>query len=216
MTAREYREILDFIGDKSKCYVVLKKEKPQLYEKIDREVEPSSKIKIDGCISVKGNYILSGFNPKRENGNSILIKSGVLPKDLIKECRTLTKVQVQDASLRKKKALKNRRENCTHILEQIEANQSNPLPSGIKIPHKYKNKTPKENYLLFLDSDYWAYVRKIKLEQSHYKCQLCGGRQKLNVHHNTYEHHYNEHSHLEDLVVLCDKCHAKFHNKLKH
>lgn len=79
-------------------------------------------------------------------------------------------------------------------------------------PQKDKTKSPKENYNIFLQSDYWKKVRQIKIEQTGRKCQICGSRKELSVHHNSYAHHYQEHKHLEDLVVLCRNCHKKFHN----
>lgn len=90
--------------------------------------------------------------------------------------------------------------------------------SGKKIPKppsRDKNKSPKENYYDFLQSDYWRYVRKLKLKQCGNKCQICGSKKDLNIHHNTYAHHGQEHKHLEDLVVLCRKCHEKFHDVAK-
>jgi 5-methylcytosine-specific restriction endonuclease McrA len=69
-------------------------------------------------------------------------------------------------------------------------------------------------YQEFLNSDYWRYVRTIKLNQAQNKCELCNSDEALNVHHKTYEHHGEEHKHLSDLIVLCHKCHSKFHDKL--
>ena len=82
-------------------------------------------------------------------------------------------------------------------------------------PKRDITKSPKENYEIFLKSEYWKRVRIMKIEQSGGKCQICGSRKCLNVHHNSYEHHYKEHKHLEDLVVLCRKCHEKFHDIVK-
>lgn len=79
-------------------------------------------------------------------------------------------------------------------------------------PQKEATKSQKENYDIFLKSEYWKCVRRIKIEEAGGKCQICGSRKKLNVHHNSYAHHYQEHKHLEDLVVLCRNCHEKFHN----
>jgi len=45
------------------------------------------------------------------------------------------------------------------------------------------------------------------------KCELCGKKKNLHVHHTTYENHGLEHIHLNDLMVLCKICHAKFHDK---
>lgn len=84
-----------------------------------------------------------------------------------------------------------------------------------KPPQEDKRKSRKENYYDFLNSDYWKYVRKLKLKSAGGKCQICGGKHNLVVHHNSYAHHKEEHKHLEDLVVLCRKCHEKFHDVVK-
>lgn len=43
-------------------------------------------------------------------------------------------------------------------------------------------------------------------------CQHCGGIEKLEVHHKTYENIYNELEHLDDLILLCSKCHHQYKN----
>jgi len=68
------------------------------------------------------------------------------------------------------------------------------------------------DYQDFLSTFYWEIVRKYKMVRAGYKCELCNENGVLHVHHKTYEHHGEEHSHLEDLIVLCKDCHAKFHN----
>lgn len=45
-----------------------------------------------------------------------------------------------------------------------------------------------------------------------YYYEYTSSKEGLNVHHNSYAHHGQEHKHLEDLVVLCNNCHKKFHN----
>ena len=68
----------------------------------------------------------------------------------------------------------------------------------------------------FLKSLYWKSITQMIRENAHNKCQVCGGiNKKLNIHHNTYEHHGFEVSHLEDLVCLCEDCHHLFHEKQK-
>lgn len=68
-----------------------------------------------------------------------------------------------------------------------------------------------ESYKDYLKTYDWNETRKVVLKETNYKCQLCGAKNvKLNVHHNTYENIGNEHR--EDLIVLCDDCHKKFHN----
>ena len=76
-------------------------------------------------------------------------------------------------------------------------------------------KSAKENYDEFLQSSYWKKVREIKLKKAGKKCEVCGSRKNLDVHHNSYAHHGEEHKHLEDLVVLCRECHTLFHNRMK-
>jgi 5-methylcytosine-specific restriction endonuclease McrA len=73
------------------------------------------------------------------------------------------------------------------------------------------------SYSEFLQTPYWDGVRNYKLKKEGYRCQLCGKKSVLNVHHKTYEHHGEEHIRSiadEDLVVLCKDCHEKFHSKL--
>lgn len=72
----------------------------------------------------------------------------------------------------------------------------------------------KEDYMPYVDylkTEHWSKVRKMMLNKSAYKCQLCSSKEKLNVHHNNYNHMWNETE--NDLIVLCEKCHKKFHNK---
>lgn len=68
-------------------------------------------------------------------------------------------------------------------------------------------------YPEFLNTEYWNTIRKYMLDQAKYKCQLCNSNGTLHVHHKTYEHHGDEHNHLEDLIVLCKQCHEKIHDK---
>lgn len=70
----------------------------------------------------------------------------------------------------------------------------------------------KMKYEDFLKTRYWRTVRAYVIEQSGRKCSVCGEIKYLNVHHKSYEHHGSEIFHLEDLVVLCEKCHSKAHN----
>lgn len=65
------------------------------------------------------------------------------------------------------------------------------------------NHTPE--YRAYLRSPKWRLIRWLKLCMAGFKCQQCGATRKLQVHHLTYEHLYNEH--LGDLQVLCKSCH---------
>jgi len=68
-------------------------------------------------------------------------------------------------------------------------------------------------YADYLQSDHWWRVRDTLFKKAHYRCDLCNGPGPLNVHHKTYERIGCEH--YEDLIVLCQPCHATFHGKLK-
>lgn len=66
-------------------------------------------------------------------------------------------------------------------------------------------------YKDFLKSKYWLKIRQIVLKKAHYKCLICKGKQDLQVHHNSYKHHFAEHKHLNDLDILCRNCHKEYH-----
>lgn len=68
-------------------------------------------------------------------------------------------------------------------------------------------------YSDFLKTPYWKAIAEKKMQQSGFKCQLCNENGKLNVHHRTYATHGEEISNMQDLIVLCAPCHAKFHGK---
>lgn len=71
-------------------------------------------------------------------------------------------------------------------------------------------------YREFLTTNYWKLVRSLCLKKAENKCELCFSGKKLNVHHKTYKHHYQEHKYYKtDLIVLCESCHSIFHNKIK-
>jgi 5-methylcytosine-specific restriction endonuclease McrA len=67
-------------------------------------------------------------------------------------------------------------------------------------------------YAQYLATNHWAELRQQKLKQAWYRCQLCSSKGALEVHHRTYERRGNEY--LTDLIVLCNGCHSKFHDKL--
>jgi len=70
----------------------------------------------------------------------------------------------------------------------------------------------KDNYAEYLQSKAWKQIRAMKLSAVG-KCQVCGSKYNLDVHHNSYEHVGDEKNHLNDLVVLCRDCHSLFHSK---
>lgn len=68
-------------------------------------------------------------------------------------------------------------------------------------------------YDVFLISNYWKIVSNYKKKISDNKCQLCNSKKYLNTHHNNYKNKGKEYKKLNDLVILCNKCHKKFHDK---
>ena len=77
------------------------------------------------------------------------------------------------------------------------------------IPRRQQQEKQDE-YREYLKSDKWKQKATRKRKQAGNKCQLCNkGTLTLHVHHRTYENIYKEK--LADLIVLCEKCHEKFH-----
>ena len=66
------------------------------------------------------------------------------------------------------------------------------------------------SYDEYLNHIHWNTIRTIKLEEAGFKCQLCGNKDRLNVHHNNYDNLFMEEK--SDLIVLCESCHKKFHD----
>ena len=66
----------------------------------------------------------------------------------------------------------------------------------------------------FLYSPYWRWVRHQKLICFGNKCELCGNRKKLHIHHRKYDNHGLEHKWeimYKDLMIACECCHNKIH-----
>lgn len=213
MRASDYKRVINFLGDKGKGYAIIKKEQPVLYDVVQNRLLDCDIIFANGFISDYGNYTLSSMLIKK-NANSIIVRDNSLSTNEKLLSHVVLASKLYAAAEHKKESIKRRK---SKILERLEKEEvvSFKSKSVPKAPLRDKNKTPKENYDVFLNSNYWKYVRDLKIATSGGKCQICGCRKGLNVHHNTYAHHYNEHLHLEDLVVLCSKCHEKFHNIVK-
>lgn len=62
-----------------------------------------------------------------------------------------------------------------------------------------------KEYTEYLKSEAWNERRQARLQKAKYRCERCGERDKLDVHHRTYEHLFNEP--LNDLIALCQSCH---------
>jgi len=66
-------------------------------------------------------------------------------------------------------------------------------------------------YTEYLQTKHWKNIREIALLRANHKCRMCGSKEKLQVHHNTYNNLGNERN--EDLTVLCKECHEFLHDR---
>ena len=64
-----------------------------------------------------------------------------------------------------------------------------------------------QSYQEYLKSDHWREVRKEKLKEAGYKCERCGAKESLDIHHLTYAR--LGHERMSDLQALCRPCHRK-------
>ena len=72
------------------------------------------------------------------------------------------------------------------------------------------------SYKTFLQTPYWKAVSYEAKRKAGFKCKICNSTKMLSTHHRTYDVHGYEHTYrgMGELVVLCQDCHAKFHDKL--
>jgi hypothetical protein len=69
------------------------------------------------------------------------------------------------------------------------------------------------SYAAYLRTSEWIERANRAKKRAGYRCQVCNGRGKVNVHHRTYERRGHEWD--EDLIVLCATCHQMFHREGK-
>lgn len=72
-------------------------------------------------------------------------------------------------------------------------------------PHILKLK-----YFYFLRTSYWLIISQEIKRRGEWKCS-CGCRENLQTHHLSNEHHGEEHLYMNELQVLCRKCHQGLH-----
>lgn len=77
--------------------------------------------------------------------------------------------------------------------------------------------------LCFMARDYHEYIAspewkaiadEVKARAKH-RCSVCNSKDRLEAHHRSYLHLFNEAEHMEDLVCLCRVCHGLFHEEKK-
>jgi len=74
-----------------------------------------------------------------------------------------------------------------------------------------KEESRMKKYIKYIDSPEWINKRALVIKRDNFKCQQCGNKQNLEVHHLTYEHFKDEP--LKDLITLCSGCHKSIHYK---
>lgn len=67
------------------------------------------------------------------------------------------------------------------------------------------------NLSAWYQSPLWKQTTKL-MRYLHPRCEVCGTTSSLQVHHKTYKHLGTEILHIEDLMVLCDRCHREAHD----
>ena len=70
------------------------------------------------------------------------------------------------------------------------------------------------DYQNFLKTPYWKAIAAHTKYKAGYRCQLCNSSRDLVTHHRNYGIHGFEHARMEELIVICDDCHSKFHNRI--
>ncbi len=86
---------------------------------------------------------------------------------------------------------------------QVEKDNPKRQSTGA-LKESFKIFRSKEEYY---QSEEWATKRLFALYRASHRCDRCGSKGPLQVHHITYDRLYNERP--EDLEVLCIKCHKK-------
>lgn len=78
-----------------------------------------------------------------------------------------------------------------------------------------KTKETVNNYNEYLKTRWWGLFRTkyLKGKKNCLKCKICGGVGIFNLHHISYEN--LGHEKKTDVILLCQKCHHKLHEKVK-
>jgi len=92
-------------------------------------------------------------------------------------------------------------ESITKAFEELVAGMTRP----------YQRELMRMCYSDFLQTHYWEVLRRYVLLLHRDRCDQCGLTINLQVHHRSYDFIHDEYQHLDDLAVLCDRCHREQH-----
>lgn len=95
-------------------------------------------------------------------------------------------------------------------------NEPNPSTGNYKQVYVRANKLkPYSQAKIGLDdyvqTNVWRELRNERLKIDHYRCQYCGTGINVQVHHKRYPEIWGTESVDDDLITLCDRCHAETH-----
>lgn len=148
-------------------------------------------------------------------------------KHICDECKK--KIMEEEVQWRKQRDIiekqKQKIETANYIQEYLTPSYSMSYPkiSALYVSENYygaegvkliEHANRSLSYKDFLRTPYWKGISNYKKYKADNKCQLCGGTDRLEVHHRDYSIRGREIDNLNGLICLCHNCHEKFHNKV--
>lgn len=107
---------------------------------------------------------------------------------------------------------KNRREPQPIRVTYADGSTATVEPDAFaKVPRS--SSAQRARYAAYRRSPEWRAIRMEALGRDGFACAVCGAttdRARIEVHHRTYERF--GHEDVDDLLTLCQPCHAKVHN----
>ena len=64
----------------------------------------------------------------------------------------------------------------------------------------------------FMQSEDWQSIRRVKMNIAGHRCEKCGAKEELQVHHLNYDR-FGGNELFTDLQVLCKPCHERSHGR---
>jgi len=87
---------------------------------------------------------------------------------------------------------------------------------GYSLQDNFLDRLRDMDYATFLKTSYWRAIKEYCHKRAYSECEACGSKDNIEVHHMTYKHARRELFYLDDLIVLCRRCHAEAHKKSLH